>query len=88
MQESKMSDYLWLSTYIAYAMMQSGEQKISRPDLTRLLREAREQLVAELAYARIGIAEFIERVEHRSSLLMMTGHDVVNGTLTEFYEFQ
>lgn len=74
--------------YIAYSMMQRGEQKISRPDLTRLLRDAREQLTAELAFARIGITEFIERVEHRSSLLMMTGHDVVDGTLTEFYEFR
>jgi hypothetical protein len=74
--------------YVAYAMMQSGVQKISRPDLTRLLRDARAQLSAELAFARIGVAEFIERIEHRSSLLMMTGHDVVDGTLTEFYEFR
>ena len=74
--------------YIAYSMMQAGVQKISRPDLTRLLRDAREQLSAELAFARIGATEFIERIEHRSSLLMMTGHDVVDGTLTEFYEFR
>ena len=74
--------------YVAYSMMQHGVQKISRSDLTRLLREAREQLAAELAYARIGAPEFIERIEHRSSLLMMTGHEVVDGTLTEFYEFR
>jgi predicted NACHT family NTPase len=74
--------------YVAYAMMQSGVQKVSRPDLTRLLRDARGQLSAELAFARSGVAEFIERIEHRSSLLMMTGHDVVDGTLTEFYEFR
>jgi hypothetical protein len=74
--------------YLAYAMMQGGVQKISRPDLTRLLREARSQLSVELGFARIAVAEFIERVELRSSLLMMTGHDVVDGELTEFYEFR
>ncbi|MBF8276634.1 MAG: SIR2-like domain protein [Candidatus Brocadiaceae bacterium] len=32
--------------------------------------------------------EFIHRVEDRSSLLMMTGHDVENGQLVEFFEFR
>jgi hypothetical protein len=74
--------------YIAFAMMQSGDQKISRAELIRLLYKAREDLAAELGFARIGVAEFIERIENRSSLLMMSGHDVVDGTLTEFYEFR
>lgn len=74
--------------YVAYSMMRDGVQKISRPELTRRLREAREQLSAELAYARIGIADFIERIEDRSSLLMMVGHEIEDGTLTEIYEFR
>jgi hypothetical protein len=74
--------------YVASAMMHRGIQKISRPELVALLSEARRQLTAELAFARIGVAEFIERVENRSSLLMKTGVDVVDGTLLEFYEFR
>ena len=34
--------------YVAYSMMQHGVQKIIHSDLTRLLREAREQLAPEL----------------------------------------
>jgi NACHT domain/Restriction endonuclease len=74
--------------FVAFAMMRSGEQQITRPDLTRLLQQSRKELSAELAFARIGIPEFVERIEHRSSLLVMTGHEVVDGTLTELYEFR
>jgi len=73
--------------YVASVMMHRGIQKISRPELAGLLNEARRQLT-ELAFARIGVTEFIEKVEHRSSLLMRTGVDVVDGTLLEFYEFR
>ena len=74
--------------YIAYAMMESGTQKISRGELSRLLLAAREDLAAELGFARIKVADFIERIESRSSLIMLSGHDIVDGTLTEFYEFR
>jgi hypothetical protein len=74
--------------YVACDMMQRKTQKISRPDLVRLLRKAREELSAELSFARIPVAEFVARVESRSSLLMMSGHDVIDGTLTEVYEFR
>jgi hypothetical protein len=74
--------------YVAYSMMLGGNQKISRRELNRLLTQAREDLAAELGFARIGVTEFIERIESRSSLIMMSGHDVVDGTLTEFYEFR
>src|SRR5689334_7735448 len=69
-------------------MMQGGIQKISRTELSRLLMKAREDLAAELGFARIAVTEFIERIESRSSLMMLSGHDVVDGTLTEFYEFR
>jgi hypothetical protein len=74
--------------YVAYSMMQGGIQKISRAELSRLLMKAREDLAAELGFARIAVTEFIERIESRSSLMMLSGHDVVDGTLTEFYEFR
>jgi hypothetical protein len=74
--------------YTSFAMMSNGVQKISRSDLGKLLTSAREELAAELSFARIKVQEFIERIETRSSLLMMTGHEVVDGTLVESYEFR
>ncbi len=74
--------------YVASAMMLEGVQKISRPRLAELLQEARESLPTELGYVKDGVDQFIHRVEDRSSLLMMTGHDVEDGLLVEFFEFR
>jgi NACHT domain-containing protein/restriction endonuclease len=74
--------------YVASAMMLTGMQKISRPRLASLLRESREALPTELGYVKETVDQFIHRVEDRSSLLMMTGHDVEDGRLTEFFEFR
>ncbi len=74
--------------YVASAMMLEGVQKISRPRLSALLQEARATLLVELGYVKGTVDEFIARVEDRSSLLMMTGHDVERGQLLEFFEFR
>jgi hypothetical protein len=74
--------------YIASTMMIGGMQKISRPLLSESLQEAREALPSELGYVKGTVEEFIHRIEDRSSLLMMTGHDVENGRLVEFFEFR
>lgn len=74
--------------YVASAMMFQGIQKLSRPRLISLLKEAREALPAELGFVRDTVAQFVHRVEDRSSLLMMTGHDVEDGQLVEFFEFR
>src|ERR1043166_4459235 len=74
--------------YIASAMMQEGVQKVSRPRLAKLLQEARDALPTELGFVRGTVEEFINRVEDRSSLLMMTGLDVEDGRLVEFFEFR
>jgi hypothetical protein len=74
--------------YVASAMMLDGVQKISRPRLAALLQEARDALPTELGYVKGTVDEFIHRVEDRSSLLMMTGHDVEDGRLVEFFEFR
>lgn len=74
--------------YVASAMMINGVQKISRPRLAALLDEARRALPTELGYVRDTVDQFIHRVEDRSSLLMMTGHDVEDGQLVEFFEFR
>lgn len=74
--------------YVASAMMLAGVQKISRPRLAALLQEARDALPTELGYVQDTVDQFILRIEDRSSLLMMTGHDVEDGRLVEFFEFR
>lgn len=74
--------------YVASAMMLEGIQKVSRPRLAALLQQAREALPTELGYVEGTVDQFIHRVEDRSSLLMMTGHDVEDGRLVEFFEFR
>jgi len=74
--------------YVASAMMLDGIQKVSRPRLAKLLQEAREALPTELGFVEGTVEEFIHRVEDRSSLLMMTGLDVEDGRLVEFFEFR
>ena len=60
--------------FVAYTMIQNGAQKISRKGLTRALVEAREQMPEILGYAKVSVSELIERVEYRSSLMMLSGH--------------
>lgn len=74
--------------YVASAMMLDGVQKISRPRLTGLLQEARDAMPTELGYVRDTVDQFVHRVEDRSSLLQMAGHDVEDGRLVEFFEFR
>ncbi|MBN2130266.1 MAG: NACHT domain-containing protein [Sedimentisphaerales bacterium] len=74
--------------YVASGMMLAGLQKISRPRLASLLQQARDALPTELGYVKGTVDQFIHRVEDRSSLLMMTGHDVEHGRLVEFFEFR
>ncbi|MFA7238782.1 MAG: NACHT domain-containing protein [Sulfuricellaceae bacterium] len=74
--------------YVASAMMLAGIQKISRPRLAACLQEARDALPTELGYVKEPVDQFIRRVEDRSSLLMMSGHDIEDGRLVEFFEFR
>jgi hypothetical protein len=74
--------------YVASAMMFKGSQRISRSALALLLQEARDALPTELGYVQGTVAQFIHRVEDRSSLMMMTGHEVEAGHLVEFFEFR
>lgn len=74
--------------YVAAAMMFEKVERISRPRLSVLLRAARSALPSELGYVKGTVEEFINRVEDRSSLLMMTGNDIEDGQLVEFFEFR
>ena len=74
--------------YVASAMMLDGVQKISRLKLTALLQEARDAMPTELGYVSDTVDQFVRRVEDRSSLLQMAGHDMEDGQLVEFFEFR
>ena len=74
--------------FVASAMMLDGVQKISRPRLADLLQEARDAMPTELGYVSDTVDRFVQRVEYRSSLLQMAGHDVEDGRLVEFFEFR
>jgi hypothetical protein len=74
--------------YVASAMMLDGVQKISRPQLTVHLQEARDSLPTELGYVSGTVDQFVHRIEDRSSLLQMAGYDLENGRLVEFFEFR
>jgi hypothetical protein len=69
-------------------MMSDGVQTITSSRLKDTLKSAREQMPEVLAYAKFSVSEFIERVESRSSLLIMSGHEIEKGTLYPTYEFR
>jgi hypothetical protein len=74
--------------YLAFSMMKDGEQAISSRKLQDILSAARQQMPEVLGWAKISISEFIQRVELRSSLLMMSGHVIQDGTVYPTYEFR
>jgi hypothetical protein len=75
-------------SYVACTMMNEGIQQIGYRRLLKLLREARDELQAELQFSRVGPEEFIQRIEYRSSLLMQTGHERIDDELQPVYEFR
>ena len=74
--------------FVAFTMMNDGVQTISSRRLREILLLAREQMPEVLGYARLSVSEFIQRVEFRSSLLILSGHEIEQGTLYPMYEFR
>ncbi|NIE93047.1 NACHT domain-containing protein [Bacillus sp. Ab-1751] len=75
-------------SYVAYSMMLDGVQSISLKRLKELLISARKQMPEILGYTKMSVQEMIDRVESRSSLLVLNGHEIEGGTLYPIYEFQ
>jgi hypothetical protein len=75
-------------SYVACAMMEAGKNQIDRKALLKLLQDARQELDAELQFARTSPQEFLDRIEYRSSLLMQTGHGSDRGVTAPIYEFR
>ena len=74
--------------FVAFTMMKDGIQRISSRRLEELLISARKQMPEVLGYTRISVSEFIQRVELRSSLMILSGHEIEQGTLYPMYEFR
>nr|WP_292391151.1 NACHT domain-containing protein [Methanosarcina sp. UBA5] len=75
-------------SFVAFSMMKEGVQRISSRRFRELLEIARKQMPEILGYTRINALEFIKRVELRSSLMILSGHEIEQGTLYPMYEFQ
>ncbi len=74
--------------FVAFTMMKDGVQRISSRRLKEVLILARKQMPEVLGYARFSVPEFILRIELRSSLLILSGHEIEQGTLYPMYEFR
>jgi hypothetical protein len=74
--------------FAAFAMMRDGTKQITGRKLKGLLIAARKQMPEILEYTKVSVQDFIDRVELRSSLLMQSGLEVEDGTLTAVYEFR
>ncbi|MFS8095903.1 NACHT domain-containing protein [Lentzea alba] len=74
--------------YAAFSMMEAGQTQVSSKELTSLFQEARAAMPEVFAYARTSVHDFMRRVEERSSLLVLSGHRVIDGSLQAVYEFK
>ena len=74
--------------YLALMMMRSGEQRISNRELRSTLTAARHAMPDILGFTKFSVGEFTSRIEDRSSILALAGHDLANGALEPFYEFK
>lgn len=74
--------------YVAFCMSLIGQKNITYDELKKCLIEARNQMPEILGYTKISPSDFINRVESRSSLLILSGHKrLENGQTTAIYEF-
>ncbi len=74
--------------FVAHRMMVTGRQTIPVGLLTEWLTDAREAMPDILGYARTSVTSLVERVEERSSLLSISGHEEYEGRLQPTYEFK
>lgn len=74
--------------FVAYSMMIEGEQVVSAGRLRALLVRARAEMPDLLMHTRLSVAEMVDRIEERSSLLIQSGFEVIDGTLQAVYEFR
>jgi hypothetical protein len=74
-------------SYVACTMTEARQQWVTEKALLALLRQARSELL-ELQFSVLSPEQFLERVEHRSGLLMQTGYVRLDDELQRSYQFQ
>jgi hypothetical protein len=75
--------------FVAFSMMRDGKQRVSETELDDLLTRARRAMPEYFGYTQsISVKQLIERVELRSSLLVMVGREVIDGRFERLYEFR
>jgi hypothetical protein len=75
-------------SYVACAMTEARDQRVAQKALLALLRQARRELLVELQFNVLSPEQFLERVEHRSGLLMQAGDVCLDDELQPVYQFQ
>lgn len=73
---------------VAYELMRQGKQTATEKELLSLLEEAREKVPQIRRYAKDTPAQFLKRVELRSSLLVEGGHQFDGTRTVPFYQFR
>ncbi len=74
--------------FVAHQMLLHGQSTVSEQELLGLFERAREQIPTIRRYARDRPIEFLQRVELRSSLLLVGGVQSDRGQLVPFYQFR
>lgn len=73
---------------IAFQLMRVGKQTATEKELLDLLEKARDKVTQIRRYAKDTPYEFLKRVELRSSLLIVAGHQTEAGRIVPFYQFR
>ncbi|MGX9788593.1 NACHT domain-containing protein [Mycobacterium sp. MMS18-G62] len=74
--------------YVAFTMMTDGKKTITSDELLVILQTARNDMPETLSYSRMSTHEFVLRVEERSSIMTLSGHELVSGKVKPTYEFK
>jgi hypothetical protein len=75
-------------SYVAYCMMIQGRSSITLDELAGMLTSARRDMPELLSFPGMTVHKFVDRVEERSSLMTLSGHEFVDGILKPTYEFK
>ncbi|MDP5278549.1 SIR2 family protein [Sphingomonas sp. DG1-23] len=73
---------------VAFEMLVQGKQTATKKEILSILDSARDNVSQIKRYAKDTPAEFLKRVEIRSSLLVEAGHSLEDGRIVPFYQFR
>ncbi|HTX84183.1 MAG TPA: restriction endonuclease [Streptosporangiaceae bacterium] len=74
--------------YLAFDMINRGIQRITSSEAEKIFAEARQSMPEVLGYATESPREIINRIESRSSLLVLAGYGIEDNLVQPYYEFR